>query len=73
MFSSIHCWARNLHVNEAKQKHIMTICKPKILFKMQQGLFKRCKRKLEIGRTGKEAGIYGLSDTQKQILQRAEK
>ena len=40
---------------------------------MQQGLFKRCKRKLEIGRTGKEAGIYGLSDTQKQILQRAEK
>ena len=29
--------------------------------------------KLEIGRTGKEAGIYGLSDTQKQILRRAKK
>ena len=33
----------------------------------------RCKRKLETGRIEKEAGIYGLSDAQKQILQRAEK
>ena len=33
----------------------------------------RCKQKLETDRTEKEAGIYGLSDTQKQILQRAEK
>ena len=43
MFSSIHCCARNLHVNEAKQKHIMTICKPKILFKDAAGVVQAVK------------------------------